>query len=98
GVGEGGQVTIANGPGTTEVLVDVTGWFDGATPAGDVAPCPGSPAVTSIDPVRSALTLDLGPFATLPPSAGRRMMKLTSADATGRTFVGVQEGEIWSIT
>jgi hypothetical protein len=98
GVGEGGQVTIANGPGRTEVIVDVTGWFDGATPGGDVAPCPGGPAVTSIDPVRSPVALDLEDFATLPPGAGRRMMKLTSADATGRTFLGVQEGQVWSIT
>lgn len=99
GVGDAGQVTIANGPGTTEVIVDVNGWFDGATPPGGVEPCPGAPDVRSVDPVRStAATLDLTTFATLPPSAGRRMMKLTSADATGRTFVGVQEGEIWSIT
>lgn len=50
------------------------------------------------DPTRSELRLNLETFATLPASAGRRMMELTHAgDGSGRSFVPVQEGQIWII-
>jgi hypothetical protein len=45
GVGSGGQINIRNESGTVDVLVDVTGYFDGATPTGPTVACPMPPPV-----------------------------------------------------
>jgi hypothetical protein len=40
GLGTAGEVSIHNGGGPTELIIDATGSFPGVTPAGDPAPCP----------------------------------------------------------
>jgi hypothetical protein len=51
GVGSGGQINIRNESGTVDVLVDVTGFFDGTTPSGATITCPvPPPVILSIQP------------------------------------------------
>jgi len=51
GVGSGGQINIRNESGTVDVLVDVTGYFDGTTPSGSTIACPvPPPVILSIQP------------------------------------------------
>ena len=51
GVGSGGQINIRNESGTVDVLVDVTGYFDGASPGGATIACPvPPPVILSIQP------------------------------------------------
>jgi hypothetical protein len=48
GLGTAGQVSIHNGGGPTEVIIDATGYFPGVTPAGDPAPCPPLRTTTEV--------------------------------------------------
>jgi len=47
GVGTGGKVTIFNGYGKSDVIVDVTGWFTDASATAVVAAPENSDIVTS---------------------------------------------------
>ena len=47
GVGAAGEVSIFNGGGPTDVVIDVTGYFPGETPGGTPAPCPPATVDTS---------------------------------------------------
>ena len=48
GLGTAGEVSIFNGGGPTDLVIDVTGYFAGTTPGGAPAPCPPSTVDTAV--------------------------------------------------
>src|SRR5439155_898236 len=76
-VGDNGQVTIFNAAGTTNVIVDVSGWFDDATPSpfGPAANATGARLV----PRTPARLLDTRPNGGPIGAASSRTLTVTGA-------------------
>jgi murein DD-endopeptidase MepM/ murein hydrolase activator NlpD len=101
GVGPDGKVTIRNGPGTVQVVVDVVGWFSDAS-----APAATSGRYLGLLPTRVLDTRSgiggvgtLNPGQTLatiaglggipPGGAAAVILNLTATNATGTSFLSV---------